>query len=122
MASFSNASPSARMRAALAAARRPVSVSARRRDVRFSSDAPIRLSKRATAFDAVALERLEIGCGARKGTGLRYLREHRPGLQVGQTGHSNSGNDEFPLFLFFGSRHQPDFKRSQQRLNAEEML
>ena len=58
MVSFSSASPSARMRAALAAARRPVSVSSRRRDVRCRSDAPIRASRRATAFDTVALDRL----------------------------------------------------------------
>src|SRR5690348_2602383 len=45
------------MRAALLATRRPVSVSARRRDVRFSNDAPIRSSKRAIAFDAVAFDR-----------------------------------------------------------------
>src|SRR3546814_14688162 len=56
-AASSAATASARIRAARSERRTPVSVSDSRRDVRWNNVAPMLLSRRANAFDTVALER-----------------------------------------------------------------
>ena len=55
-ASASTASPSAKIQLARSRPVRPLSVKARRREVRWNSVAPIRVSRRPTALEIVALE------------------------------------------------------------------
>src|SRR3954467_11345193 len=107
MASASTVSPSARMRAALTAAARPMSVSERRREVRFSNEAPIRASSRPMALETVALDRPRSVAARTKEPVSATLANTAQASRSGRRGMVKSGNGEFPLFLFLCSLPSP---------------
>ena len=65
-------------------ARLPLSVSARRREVRWNSDWPRRASSRVIAFDTVALDRPSASAARAERAMLDDGGEDRPGFEIGQ--------------------------------------
>ncbi len=100
MASASTASASARRSAAPVEAARPVSVRARRREVRFSREAPIRASSRPMAFETVALDRPRSAAVRANEPVSATLANTAQASRSGRRGMADSGNGGFPLFLF----------------------
>src|SRR3954470_17090469 len=120
-ASSSAASPSLNIRLALAREARPLSVSDRRREVRFSKEKPSAVSSRLIAFEMVGFDNPSASAVRAKEPSSATLAKIAQASKSGKR-RINSGTGEMPVFLFLSSTPVCIFLRSEQLAPGREPM